>query len=131
MAKFTGKHLCGSLFVNKTVDRWPTTLLRASWYITANFPKFLTAPILQNSCDGLLLTFSITFRKKITCVYFFLWTCIYLLDFYLGSTIIIKSPYVITYMSRNFGVRDVLGKILKSICPASYLLPTDFANNFS
>ena len=33
MAKFTGKHLCGSLFVNKTVDRWPTTLLSKSFLV--------------------------------------------------------------------------------------------------
>ena len=47
-----------------------------------------------------------------------------------GSTITIKSPYVITYVRQNFGVRDVRGQIPKSLCQASYLLPSDFPNNF-
>ena len=48
-----------------------------------------------------------------------------------GSTVTIKSRYVIRYMCQNFGVRNVCGQILKSIHQASYLLPSDFENNFS
>ena len=40
---------------------------------------------------------------------------------YQGSTITIKSPYVITYVSQNFGVRDVPGQMSKSIYQALYL----------
>ena len=47
------------------------------------------------------------------------------------STITIKSLCMITYSCQNFGVRDVCGKIPKSIYQASYLLPSDFPNNFS
>ena len=35
------------------------------------------------------------------------------------STITIKSPYGITYICQNFGVREVLGLIPKSIYQAS------------
>ena len=38
-----------------------------------------------------------------------------------------KSPYV----RQNFGVRDVRGQVSKNIYQASYLLPSDFSNNFS
>ena len=48
-----------------------------------------------------------------------------------GSIITIKSPYVITYVCQNFGVRDVFGQIPKSIYQASCLLPGDFPDNFS
>ena len=46
------------------------------------------------------------------------------------STVTIKSPYVITYVCQNFGICDVRGKITKSIYQKSYLLPSDFPNNF-
>ena len=48
-----------------------------------------------------------------------------------GSRITIRLPYVIAYVWTNFGVRNVLGQIAKSIHRASYLLPSDFPNNFS
>ena len=48
-----------------------------------------------------------------------------------GLTITIKSPYVTTYMCQNCGVWDVLWQIPKSIYQESYLLPSDFTNNFS
>ena len=48
-----------------------------------------------------------------------------------GSTVNIKSPYVITHVCQNFAVRDVRGQILKNIYQASYLLPSDFPRNFS
>ena len=48
-----------------------------------------------------------------------------------GSTVTIKSPYVKTYVCQNFGVRDVDGQKLKRMYLASYLLPSDFFNNFS
>ena len=38
---------------------------------------------------------------------------------------------MITYIYQNFGVHDVHGQIPKSIYQASYLLPTDYPNNFS
>ena len=47
-----------------------------------------------------------------------------------GSIITIKSPYVITYVCQNLGIRDVRGQIRKSIYQASYFLP-DLPNNFS
>ena len=46
-----------------------------------------------------------------------------------GLTIIIKSQYIITSACQNFGVHNVLGQILKTV-QASYLLPSDFPNNF-
>ena len=48
-----------------------------------------------------------------------------------GSTVSIKSMYVITYACQNSGVRDALGQIPKSIYQASYLLPSNFPNKFS
>ena len=48
-----------------------------------------------------------------------------------GLTITIKSLSMITYVCQNFGVRDIRGQIPKSMYQASYLLPSDFPNNFS
>ena len=55
-----------------------------------------------------------------------------------GSTITIKSPYMITSVCKNcdhicdhIAVRDVLGKIPKSLYQAAYYLDSDFCNNFS
>ena len=47
------------------------------------------------------------------------------------STITIKSLYVITIMCQNFGMRDIRGQVPKRINQMSYLLPSDFPNNFS
>ena len=47
-----------------------------------------------------------------------------------GSTITIKSPYVITYICQDFGVRDVRRQIPKAIYRMSNLFPSDFSNSF-
>ena len=47
------------------------------------------------------------------------------------STITIISLYVITIMCQNFGMRDICGQVPKSMNQMSYLLPSDFPNNFS
>ena len=57
-AKFTGKHLCQSLFLNKVAGQRPATLLKEGlWhrYFRANFEKCLRAPSLQNTSGQLLL----------------------------------------------------------------------------
>ena len=69
-AKFTGKHLCWSLFFNRIAD-WslffnqvaglrPATLLKKRLQhrcFLVNFAKFLRAPFLQNTSERLLLSF--------------------------------------------------------------------------
>ena len=60
-AKFTGKHLCQSLFFNKVAGLRPATLLKKRlWHrcFPVNFPKFLGTPFLQNTSRRLLLKFS-------------------------------------------------------------------------
>ena len=50
-SKFTGKHLCQSLFFNKVAGLRPATLLKKKlWHscFPLNFTKFLRAPFLQN-----------------------------------------------------------------------------------
>ena len=50
-AKFTGKHLCQSIFFNKVAGLNPATLLKKSlchWCFPANFEKFLRPLFLQN-----------------------------------------------------------------------------------
>ena len=56
--KFTGKHLCQSLFFNKVAGLNPATLLKKRlWHrcFPVNFAKFLRTPFLQNSSGRLLL----------------------------------------------------------------------------
>ena len=55
--KFTGKHLCQSLFVNKVVGRPATLLKKRLWHrcFPMNFAKFLRTPFLQNTSGRLLL----------------------------------------------------------------------------
>ena len=56
--KFTGKHLCQSLFFDKVADLKPAALLKKTlWYsyFPVNFAKFLRTPFLQNT-SGRLLT---------------------------------------------------------------------------
>ena len=56
--KFTGKHLCQSLFFNKVAGLRPATLLKKRlWHrcFPVNFPKFLRTPFLQNTSGRLLL----------------------------------------------------------------------------
>ena len=57
--KFTGKHLCLSLFFNKVVGLRPATLLKKRlWHkcFPVNFVKFLRTPFLQNTSGRLLLS---------------------------------------------------------------------------
>ena len=56
--KFTGKHLCQSLFFNKVAGLRPATLLKKRlWHrcFPVNFAKFLRTPFLQNTSGRLLL----------------------------------------------------------------------------
>ena len=57
-AKFTGKYLSQSLFLNKVAGLRPATLLKKRlWHrcFPVNFAKFLRAPFLQNTYGRLLL----------------------------------------------------------------------------
>ena len=57
--KFTGKHLCQSLFFNKVADLKPTTLLKKRRWpgcFPWNFMTFLRISFLQNTSGQLLLT---------------------------------------------------------------------------
>ena len=56
--KFTGRHLCQSLFLNKAASLSPATLLKKRLYFRCfplNFAKFLRRPFLQNTSELLLL----------------------------------------------------------------------------
>ena len=56
--KFTGNHLCQSLFFNKVAGLRPATLLKKRlWHrrFPVNFVKFLRTPSLQNTSGRLLL----------------------------------------------------------------------------
>ena len=60
-AKFTGKHLCQSLFFNKVAGLWPATLLKKRlWYrcFPVNFAKFLRTPFYIEHLWWLLLVFN-------------------------------------------------------------------------
>ena len=57
-AKFTGKHLCKSLFFNEVAGLRPATLLKKRlWHrcFPVNFAKFLRTPFLQNTSGRPLL----------------------------------------------------------------------------
>ena len=57
--KFTGKHLCQSLFFNKVADlRLATFLKKRLWHrcFPVIFAKFLRTPFLQNTSGRLLFT---------------------------------------------------------------------------
>ena len=59
--KFTGKHLCKSLFFNKVAGLRPAILLKKRlWHrrFPVNFAKFLGTSFLQNTSGRLLLTIS-------------------------------------------------------------------------
>ena len=65
-ARFTGKHLCHSLFFNKVAGLRPTTLLKKRlWHrcFLVNFAKFLRAPFLHNTYGRLLLIITLSFSK--------------------------------------------------------------------
>ena len=56
--KFTGKHLCQSLFLNKVAGLSPATLFKKRlWHMCfpVNFVKFLKTLFLQNTSERLLL----------------------------------------------------------------------------
>ena len=63
IAKFTGKHLCQSLFLNKVAGLRSTFLLkkRRHRFFPMNFAKFLRASSIQNTSGRLLL-------KNCTCM---------------------------------------------------------------
>ena len=66
-AKFTGKHLCQSLFFNKVAGLRPATLLKKRlWHRSfhANFAKFLRTPILTQHLLWLLLYITITSSEE-------------------------------------------------------------------
>ena len=57
-AKFTRKHLCQSLFLNKIAGLRPAALLKKRLrhrYFLVNFEKFLRTPFLRNTSERLLL----------------------------------------------------------------------------
>ena len=55
--KFTGKHLCQSLFFNKVAGLRPATLFKRPWHrcFPVNFAKFLRTPVLTEHLRWLLL----------------------------------------------------------------------------
>ena len=58
--KFTGKHQCESLFLNKVTGLWPATLLKKetlAQVFSVNFTKFLRTPFLTEQHRWLLLTY--------------------------------------------------------------------------
>ena len=60
--KFTGKHLCQSLFFNKVAGLRAATLLKKRlWhrYFPVNLAKFLRTPFLQNTSGRLLLSLTL------------------------------------------------------------------------
>ena len=64
-AKFTGKHLCQSLFFNKITGLRTATLLKKRLLhrcFPVNFAKFLRTPFLQNSSGRLLLKVFLIFN---------------------------------------------------------------------
>ena len=62
-AKFRGKHLCQSLFLNKVAGLPATLLKQRLWHrwFPLNFAKFLRTPVLQNTSGRLLLSFKIIY----------------------------------------------------------------------
>ena len=66
--KFTGKHLCQSLFFNKVAGLRPATLLKernCHRCFPVNFAKFLRTPFLQNTFGRLLLNPELFLEDKI------------------------------------------------------------------
>ena len=60
--KFTGKHLCQSLFFNKVAGLGPPTSLKKKLghrFFPVNFMKFLRTPFLQNTSGRLLQLFQL------------------------------------------------------------------------
>ena len=67
-AKFTGKHLCQSPFLNKVAGLSPAALLKRSlWHrcFPMNLAKFLRTPFLQITSGRLLLEIAVSRRSSI------------------------------------------------------------------
>ena len=65
--KFTGKHLCRSLYFNEVAGLRAATLLKKKpWhsYFPVDFAELLRTPYLQNSSERLLLHLYIQILKK-------------------------------------------------------------------
>ena len=101
--KFTGKHLCQSLFFNKVADLRPATLLKKRLWHTcfpANFAKFLRTQFLQNTSGRLLLYYpnksllAYNFIKKDsgTCVFLWIFQNVSERLFYRTPLVIAKAP---------------------------------------
>ena len=72
-AKFTGKHLCQSLFFNKVAGLRPEFLLKKRFWhrcFPVNFAKFLRTPFLQNTSERLLLSVSFLIHATFLCQFF-------------------------------------------------------------
>ena len=66
LTKFTGKHLCQSLFFDKVAGLRPTTLLKKTLWsrcFPVNFAKFLSTPFLEEYLRWLLLRIRINFQS--------------------------------------------------------------------
>ena len=73
--KFSGRHLCWSLFFNKVSGMRSTTLLKERLQqrcFPVNFVKFLRTPFLQNTSRQLLLfviNLTVSYSKKVLYIY--------------------------------------------------------------
>ena len=68
-AKFTGKHLCQSLYFNKVAGLRPATLLKKGLLhrcFSLDFAEFLRIPFLQNTFGRLLLNVNINLLQIIS-----------------------------------------------------------------
>ena len=73
--KFTGKHLCQSLFFNKAAGLRPATLLKKRlWHrcFPVNFVKFLRTRFLQNTSGRLLLYVTLLTFKLVFSIFYFI-----------------------------------------------------------
>ena len=72
-SKFTGKHLCQSLFLNKVAAPRPATLLKNRlwhWCFPGNFAKFLRTPFFTAQLRCLLLYGEyLWFKSRALCVF--------------------------------------------------------------
>ena len=78
-ARFTGKHLCQSLFFNQVAGLRPATLLKKRlWHrrFPVNLAKFLKTPILKSICERLLLVVEWRTKQKLSHRDLVLLTCI-------------------------------------------------------
>ena len=94
-AKFTGKHLCQSLFFNKVAGLRPATLLkRRLWHrcFPVNFAKFLRRPVLQNTFGRLLLLLLLV-RKVMKVSWVILVSENLFLSFFLSYVLLTKKTW--------------------------------------